>query len=102
MAVRRDRGGPGPACCNEGDGSGAPCVGGPSLASQAGRGRTTVRAWIDEDACIGCGVCSDMCPEVFSLEDEVAIVIVAEIPEDQEVCAEEAADSCPVDAISID
>jgi len=67
-----------------------------------GTGRTTVRAWIDEDACIGCGVCSDMCPKVFSMEDEVAIVTVAEIPEDQEECAEEAAESCPVDAISID
>ncbi|MBE0478404.1 4Fe-4S binding protein, partial [Candidatus Aerophobetes bacterium] len=27
--------------------------------------------WIDEDACTGCGLCEDTCPEVFEMEDDV-------------------------------
>jgi len=62
----------------------------------------TMRARIDEDACIGCGVCADMCPEVFELQDEIAVVRIVMIPGNMEDCAEEAAEECPVEAIELD
>jgi ferredoxin len=54
---------------------------------------------VDEETCVGCGACADLCPEVFELRDDKAWVIGAE---KCETCnCQEAADSCPVDAISL-
>ena len=55
--------------------------------------------YIDRDECIACGLCEDICPEVFKLNDEemVAEVIKPEGgPEDQ---IQETIDSCPVSCI---
>lgn len=55
---------------------------------------------IDADECVGCGSCVEVCPEVFSMDDndEKAIVIKPEGgPADQ---IQEAIDNCPVDCIS--
>lgn len=56
---------------------------------------------IDEEACIGCGVCSSMCPDVFELgDDDIAKVIN---PDGCNGCdCEEAADACPTDAIILE
>ncbi|MGW8160666.1 MAG: ferredoxin [Desulfobulbales bacterium] len=54
---------------------------------------------IDQDECIGCGTCEEICPEVFSLNNdtEKAEVIMPEGgPED---LIEEAIDSCPASCI---
>jgi ferredoxin len=62
-----------------------------------------MRAIVDEDACISCGACIDAAPEVYSWNnDEKAKAIEGDIPEDQQKAAREAADACPVDAISIE
>lgn len=55
---------------------------------------------INLDECIGCGVCSQLCPKVFELDEDEgkAMVISQEITD----CAKEAADSCPVSAITIE
>lgn len=55
--------------------------------------------YIDEDECIGCGSCEEICPEVFKLnpDTEKAEVIMPEGgPED---LIEEAMDSCPSSCI---
>ncbi|MCM8814830.1 MAG: ferredoxin [Candidatus Omnitrophica bacterium] len=57
---------------------------------------------IDESTCTGCGLCADNCPEVFELGDSVAKVIADPVPAEKEECAKEAAENCPVDAISIE
>jgi len=54
---------------------------------------------IDEDECIGCGTCEEICPEVFKLntDTEKAEVIMPEGgPED---LIEEAIDNCPASCI---
>ena len=62
-----------------------------------------MKASVDRDICIGCGLCEITCPEVFELDDEmVSTVIVDEIPEELEECAQEAAEECPVSAITVE
>jgi len=53
---------------------------------------------VNEDLCIGCGHCAELCPLVFELEDEKSRVIG---PDRCAGCGcQEAIDSCPVQAIS--
>ena len=52
------------------------------------------------ESCIGCGLCSGTCPEVFSMSDAgVAVAIEADVPEGALESAAEAMDGCPVGAI---
>jgi ferredoxin len=53
--------------------------------------------WI-EDGCSACGLCSEICPEVFILKD-VAEVIEGVRFADYEPEIKEAADNCPVEVI---
>ena len=52
-----------------------------------------------EDSCIGCGACESICDAVFHVEDR------AEVKEagiaGNEACVEEAANACPVSAITV-
>ncbi|MFO7612974.1 MAG: ferredoxin [Clostridia bacterium] len=60
-------------------------------------------AKVIKDECIGCGLCEQICPEVFSMDDDgMAVAIAEEIPSASEGCAEEAAESCPTNAIEIE
>jgi len=61
-----------------------------------------MKAKIDADLCTGCGLCVDTCPEVFKMDDSVAKVIVEKAPEKVWNTCREAADNCPVEAISIE
>ena len=51
------------------------------------------------DSCIGCGLCDSTCPEVFSMNGDVAVAIDTEGPENALAAAAEAKDGCPVGAI---
>jgi ferredoxin len=55
-----------------------------------------------EDTCTACGLCVDTCPDVFDMGDEMAIVMVDEVPEEFEEAVQQAADECPVEAIIVD
>lgn len=62
-----------------------------------------MKAKIDRSGCIGCGLCPEICPEVFEMADDgLAQVIVNEIPSEAEGTAQEAAESCPVSVISVE
>jgi ferredoxin len=55
------------------------------------------KVWIEED-CTSCGLCEDICPEVFVLKD-LAVVIEGVNYSDYEEQIKEAADNCPVEVI---
>jgi len=59
------------------------------------------RAYVNPDLCIGCGLCVSLVPEVFRLNAEGVSEAYAETPEDKWEDVDEAVDSCPVNAISI-
>ena len=62
-----------------------------------------MKARVDKDICIGCGLCESTCPEVFSIEDDgLAAAIQGDIPEAACEEAETARDGCPVSAIDIE
>ncbi|WP_446898251.1 ferredoxin [Clostridium sp. LBM24168] len=62
-----------------------------------------MKAVVDKDLCIGCGMCPSACPEVFTMEDDgKAGTLVSEVPGTSEDSAEDARDGCPVSAISIE
>ncbi|MFH1063304.1 MAG: ferredoxin [Candidatus Omnitrophota bacterium] len=61
-----------------------------------------MKAIIDAEACVGCGLCANMCSEVYQMQDDKAIVIGNSIAADVLESAKEAASSCPVEAIKIE
>jgi ferredoxin len=61
-----------------------------------------MKAVIDEDLCTGCELCTQTCPEVYEMEDDVAKVKVDPIPDDDVECAKQAAEECPVEAIKVE
>jgi len=59
-----------------------------------------LRVDVDQELCISCGTCIDLCPEVFQWnEDNKANSIVEEVPPDLEDDVREAVESCPTEAI---
>jgi len=63
----------------------------------------TMRVRVDEELCIGCEACVEICPEVFEMQSDVAVAkIEDDIPDDLEDTCREAAESCPVEAILVE
>lgn len=56
---------------------------------------------IDEN-CTACGLCVDLCPDVYQMGDEFAEVIANPIPTQFEALAKQAADECPTEAIIVE
>lgn len=62
-----------------------------------------MKATIDRDGCIMCGLCTATCPEVFRMgEDGPAEVYVDIVPKSVESTAIEAQDGCPVSVICVE
>ncbi len=55
---------------------------------------------IDQDECIGCQACVEICPGVFSFDDDADKATVIDGADVDEACVEEAIASCPVQCIS--
>lgn len=55
------------------------------------------RVWIEE-GCTACGLCEEICPDVFKVEDEAKVIDGADYNA-FEAGIKEAAESCPVEII---
>ena len=60
-----------------------------------------MKAVVNKDTCTGCGLCCDTCPQVFEMGDDVAVVLVDDVPAEVEDSCREAAEGCPVEAITL-
>ena len=54
---------------------------------------------VDQDKCLRCGMCTGICPDVFSFDDEGNIKVNNDIIEENIESVNEAMNSCPVSAI---
>lgn len=54
---------------------------------------------IDQDECIGCEACVEICPSVFRFEADEEIAYVIEGADSDDECVDEAIASCPAECI---
>lgn len=59
-----------------------------------------MKAFVDQDTCIGCGLCCSMCEAVFRMNDDGKAEAYAEATDETQNEVQSAIDSCPVSAIS--
>ncbi|MFH1453518.1 MAG: ferredoxin [Armatimonadota bacterium] len=60
-----------------------------------------MRAKVDWIKCVGCRTCVSICPEMFEIEGNRAVVRLDAVPKELEDCCRQAAEECPVVAIII-
>ena len=59
--------------------------------------------YIDGNLCSGCGLCVGICPEMFEMDEEdKAVAINSDIPDELWESCRQACDECPENAISIE
>lgn len=61
-----------------------------------------MKAIVDPDRCIGCTLCTQVCPEVFRMEGDKAVSYTDPVPEALKPICKDAADQCPVEAIKLE
>jgi ferredoxin len=62
-----------------------------------------MKASVKPEVCIGCGLCVDICPEVFVMDDEtnVAKTPLDRVPAEAKDKCLDAVKNCPVEAIVV-
>lgn len=60
-----------------------------------------MKAYVDPEACIGCTLCTQICPEVFKMQEDKAVAYLEQVPPQSKGTCQKAAQECPVDAIRI-
>ena len=57
---------------------------------------------VNQEQCIGCGLCVGMAPEIFRMNDNGLLEAFGEVTEANQEVAVDAANSCPVAAITVE
>ena len=60
-----------------------------------------MKARVDQEKCIGCGLCASLAEAVFALNDE-GKAVAGPVSPDDEAAVEDAAANCPVEAIVVE
>jgi len=55
---------------------------------------------IDQDECLGCEACVEVCPDVFGFNEDDELAFVIEGAEAGSDCVDEAIASCPAECIT--
>jgi len=62
-----------------------------------------MKGFVDKDTCVGCGVCTAICPEIFEMGDDgIAEASENEIADNLIESAKDAEVQCPVSAITVE
>lgn len=61
-----------------------------------------MKVQISAELCVGCGLCADICPDAFVMEEDKAKVKPNPVPVSSYDCCKKAKEDCPVEAISIE
>ena len=61
-----------------------------------------MKAQVSAELCVGCGLCADICPEVFVMAEDKVQVKVNPVPAASEESCKKVKEDCPVEAISIE
>ncbi len=58
---------------------------------------------VSKETCIGCALCPTLSPDLYTMDDDGKAIPIKTgvLSTQEEIDAEEAADSCPVDAIEV-
>ena len=59
-----------------------------------------MKAFVDQDSCIGCGMCCGVCPEVFRMNDDGKAEACGDVTAANRGAVQEAIGGCPMEAIS--
>jgi ferredoxin len=54
---------------------------------------------IDQEKCVGCGRCTEICSDIFRLNQEGKAEVISQ---ENVECAKNAADQCPMEAIFVE
>lgn len=58
-----------------------------------------MRAYVDQNTCIGCGLCAATAPDVFEMNEDGKAQAIADTTDGNRASVLEAIDGCPVSAI---
>jgi ferredoxin len=61
-----------------------------------------MKAVVDQEICIYCLGCLEICPELFGMDEYNTVIFNGPVPKNSEQSCRGAADQCPINAIKLD